>query len=85
METIKIFIVKEATKIGIYEAEVEKTSIDGMYKKINNGYTIYFYKKDYAFTKQEAIEKANLIIDRKLKSIEKQKIKLNSIKQSLNK
>ena len=79
METIKIFIVKYATTIGIYETEVEKTSIDGLYKRKNNGYTEYFHKKDYALTKIQAIEKANLIIDNKLKSIEKQKVKLISI------
>ena len=85
MGTIKIFIVKYATTIGIYETEVQKTNIDGLYERNNNGHNEYFHAKDYAFTKQEAIEKANLIIDRKLKSIEKQKIKLNSIKQNLNK
>ena len=84
METIKIFVVKYATTIGISEIEVHKTNIDGLYQRKNNGYTENFHEKDYALTKQKAIEKANLIIDKKLKSIEKQKVKLNSIKQSLN-
>ena len=84
METIKIFVFKYATTIGISEIEVQKTNIDGVYQRKNNGYTEYFNKKDYALTKIQAIEKANLIIDKKLKSIEKQKVKLNGIKQSLN-
>ena len=78
---MKVFITKYALSQGIYEAEVEDCG-DGMVRQPNaNCYASCFHGegREWAKTREAAIECAEKMRTRKLASIEKQVKKLKAL------
>lgn len=78
---MKVFITKLALTKGIVELEA-KPCIDVseyMIETRSNGYSVYYHKKDWYLTKEEAIKKANKMRDRKIVSLKKQIEKLEKL------
>ncbi len=77
-ETFKVWISKFALTKGVYEIEVESTSIDAIVKTTDR-YPSYFLERQYHLTREEAVEQARKMQDAKLKSLEKQMNKISKL------
>lgn len=78
---MKVFITKYALKRGIYEidAKLDEDNVDYVYDT-NKSNTIYIYSKpNWHETKEEAIERAEQMKLKKIKSLERQIEKLKNI------
>jgi len=78
---MKVYITKYALTKGILEkeeAEVCKdTSLDMI--SVHSRYTEYYHKPDWHESKEEAIEQAEKMRERKIKNLEKQINKLKNL------
>lgn len=75
---MKFFITKYALVTGIIEKEGEITSTSS--SMIQTGRYEFFHRPYWHLTKEDAVERAELLRANKIKSLEKQLAKLKSLK-----
>ena len=78
---MKVFVTKYALTVGIDEIEVNAKVTEGgaITFRSNDGWHVYLSKGDWHHTKEQAVEKAEDMRIRKLKSLDKQIKKLSAI------
>lgn len=76
---MKVWITKYALTTGIFMAEVEETHTPTMVSDKMNSYHSRYHKPDWHLTEAEAIEQAEKMVLRKIKSVQKQLDKLNKM------
>lgn len=79
-ETKKVWITKYWETQGILEKIVENTSFPDMVKEVTIKYPAIYHKPFWHDTKQDAIAHSNLLLDKKIKSVENKLKKLKSMR-----
>lgn len=78
---MKVFITKYALTQGIYEVEVKETANPDMVVEANNSLAYYHGKgKEWHLKKEDAIQKAEEMRSKKIKSLKKQIEKIEKMK-----
>lgn len=78
---MKIYVTKYALTKGIQEMEAESVNENRSMAivKIHGRLTQYFFNKEYHFSKEEAVEQADLMLKNRISSLEKQIAKLKKL------
>lgn len=80
---IRVWITKYALTRGIYQSNVEmcnpETSPNGMIVDTTTGCSVYFHKRDWCHTREEAVGQAHEMRVKKIQSLKKQLTKLESM------
>lgn len=77
----KIFVFKYALTKGIIEVDAEiHQNAYGEFARVKDWYNLVYLDKDYVFTKEEALKKAENMRLRKIESLKKQIAKLEKKK-----
>jgi hypothetical protein len=77
---MKAYVSKYALSQGITEVEAETSErFPDMITWKKNGYTCYVHKGDWHLTKAEAIQHAEILREKKIKSLQKQILKLETL------
>jgi hypothetical protein len=77
---VRVWITKYALTIGIYEIEARETSSPGMVGDANDPLSMFHGEgKEWHKSKEDAIQRAEIMKNKKIESLEKQLEKIKNI------
>jgi hypothetical protein len=84
-KTADVWVTKYALTAGVRVARVELCDVGGgrMVREVISGYPVCYHGNDWHLTEDEALSRVREMVDAKLKSLDKQRAKLESVKLGL--